>query len=151
MSALRLSVLIVLALALGVPGIAAGKRKPPPPPPPPPDSAADRAFVVEPSIDDYIVLATLLVGVRCETTKQRIDATITEFTRDGVSVPMLPVGADRRTCLNASACFLGIDLFSYDNHPVAFPGDQLYCANGSGVVGGRVVGPGSGCEHDARI
>jgi hypothetical protein len=64
---------------------------------------------------------------------------------------MLPVGADRRIYSNGSACFLTIDLFSYDNHPVAFPGDQLYCASGSGVVSGRVVGPGSGCEHDARI
>ena len=68
-----------------------------------------------------------------------------------MSLPLLPVGSDRRTCVNASACFVGIDLFSYDNHPVAFPGDQLYCASGSGVVGGRVVGPGSGCELDARI
>jgi hypothetical protein len=151
MSALRLSVLFTLTLALAIPGIAAGKRKPPPPPPPPPDSAADCTFVVEPSIEDYLVLASLLVGVRCETTKQRIDVTATEFTRDGVSVPMLPVGAERRTCTGANACFIAIDLFSYDNHPVAFPGDQLYCASGFGVVGGRTLGPGSGCEHDARI
>lgn len=151
MSALRLSVLFALTLALAVPGIAAGKRKPPPPPPPPPDSAADCTFVVEPSIDDYIVLASLLVGVRCETTKQRIDVTASEFTRDGVSVPILPVGAGSRTCSGASACFVVFDLFSYDNHPVAFPGDQVYCASGFGVVGGRVLGPGSGCEHDTRI
>ena len=103
MSALRLSVLIALTLALAIPGIAAGKRKPPPPPPPPPDSAADCTFVVEPSIDDYLVLATLLVGVRCESTKQRIDVTATEFTRDGLSVPMLPVGAERRTCTGAAS------------------------------------------------
>ena len=124
MSALRLSVLFALTLALAVPGIAAGKRKPPPPPPPPPDSAADCTFVVEPSIDDYIVLARPLVGVRCETTKQRIDVTASQFTRDGVSVPMLPVGAERRTCVSSTACFVVFDLFSYDNHPVAFPGDQ---------------------------
>lgn len=151
MSVPRLSVLFALALALAIPGIAAGKRKPPPLPPPLPDSAADCTFVVEPSIDDYIVLATLLVGVRCETTKQRIDVTAIQFTRDGVSVPMLPVGAESRTCTGASACLVAIDLFSYDNHPVAFPGDQLYCASGFGVVGGRTLGPGSGCEHDARI
>lgn len=151
MSGLRLSVLFALALALAIPGIAAAKRKPPPPPPPPPDSAADCTFVVEPSIDDYIVLASLLVGVRCETTKQRIAVTATEFTRDGVSVPILPVGAGSRTCAGAAECFVVFDLFSYDNHPVASPGDQLYCASGSGVVGGLVVGPGSGCEHDARI
>jgi hypothetical protein len=151
MSALRLSVLFALAFTLAVPGTAVGKRKPPPPPPPPPDSAADCSFVVEPSIDDYIVLATLLVGVRCDTTKQRIDVSATQFTRDGVSVSMLPAGAESRTCFGTNACFVAFDLFSYDNHPVAFPGDQLYCATGSGVVGGRVVGPGSGCELDARI
>lgn len=151
MCALRLPVVIAVVLALAVPGIAAGKRKPPPPPPPPPDSASDCAFVVEPSIDEYLVLATLLVGVRCDTAKQRIDVTATEFTRDGVGVPMLPLGAETRTCSGTSACFVAIDLFSYDNHPVAFPGDQLYCASGFGVVGGRVLGPGSGCELDARI
>jgi hypothetical protein len=150
MRTLRLPVLLALAFALAIPGTAVGKRKPQPPPPPPPDSAADCTFVVEPSIDDYIVLASLLVGVRCQTTKQRIDVTATQFTRDGVSVPMLPVGAESRTCTSSSACFVVFDLFSYDNHPVAFPGDQLYCASGSGVIGGRVVGPGSGCEHDAR-
>ena len=73
------------------------------------------------------------------------------LTRDGVAVPMLPVGAEKRTCLSASACFVAIDLFSYDNHPVAFPGDQLYCATGFGVVGGKVLGPGSRCEEDARL
>lgn len=149
MRALRLSVLLALACALALPAVAAGKRKPPPPPPP--DSAADCTFVVEPSIDDYIVLATLLVGVRCDTTKQRIDVTASEFTRDGVSVPILPVGAGSRTCLKSNACFVAFDLFSYDNHPVAFPGDQRYCASGFGVVGGRIVGPGSGCELDPRI
>ena len=102
--------------------------------------------MVEPSIDDYLVLASLLVGVRCETTKQRIDVTATQFTRDGVSVPMLPVGAERRTCTGANACFVAIDLFSYDNHPVAFPGDQLYCASGFGVVGGRTLGPAPGAS-----
>ena len=151
MNILRLSVLFALTVALAIPGIAVGKRKPPPPPPPPPDSAADCAFVVEPSIDDYVVLATLLVGVRCDTTKQRIDSTATGFTRDGISLPLLPVGAESRTCLNANSCFVAIDLFSYDNHPAAFPGDQLYCASGFGVVGGRTLGPGSGCEHDVRI
>jgi hypothetical protein len=74
-----------------------------------------------------------------------------KLTRDGVSVPMLPVGADRRTCLNANACLVAIDLFSYDNHPLAFPGDQLYCASGFGVVGARTLVPSSGCEHDARV
>jgi hypothetical protein len=146
MKALAVTVL-VLALALVAPGAAVGKRKPPPPPPP--DSAADCSFVAEPSINDYLVLASLLVGVRCDTTKQRIDVTLTEFTRDGVSVPILPTNV--RTCTAASECFAGIDLFSYDNHPLAFPGDQLYCAAGFGVVGGVVLGPGSGCEVDPRI
>lgn len=148
MKALGVAVL-VLALALVAPDAAVGKRKPPQPPPPPPDSAADCTFVVQPSTDDYLVLATLLVGVRCDTTKQRIDVTLTEFTRDGASVPILPTNV--RTCTVVSECFAGIDLFSYDNHPVAFPGDQLYCAAGFGVVGGVALGPGSGCELDPRI
>lgn len=150
MKRLRLYVLLLLVLALAAPGAAVGKRKPPPPPPPPPDSAADCSFVVVPSIDEYLVLATLIAGVQCETTKQRIDVS-TEFTRDGVRVPILPLGADTPTCLNRSSCFVAFDLFSYDNHPVAFPGDQLYCTSGSGVVGGLVVGPGAGCELDERI
>jgi hypothetical protein len=139
---------VLLAVALAVPAVSTAKRKPPPPPPPPPDSAADCSFIVEPSIDDYLVLATLGVGVRCETTKQRISVTA-DFTRDGVDVPLIPY--DSLTCTNTNACLIGIDLFSYDNHPVAFPGDQRYCASGSGVVGGLVVGPGSGCEEDARL
>jgi hypothetical protein len=150
MSALRVSVLLILALALAVPGVAAGKKKPPPPPPPPPDSASDCTFVVVPAIDDYIVLASLVAGVQCQTAKQRIDVT-TQLSRDGVDLAMLPVGANTPTCVNSSSCFVAFDLFSYDNHPVAFPGDQLYCARGSGLVGGRVVGPGSGCEFDPRI
>ena len=97
------------------------------------------------------MLATLSVGVRCETTKQRIDVTATGFTRDGVSVPILPVGAESRTCSGANACYVAFDLFSYDTQPLAFPGDQLHCATGSGVVGGLIVRPGSGCELDPRI
>jgi hypothetical protein len=135
-----------LVVVLSLPTLAAGKRKPPPPPP---DSAADCTFFVEPSIDDYIVLATLAVGVRCATTKQRITVTASSFTRDGATVPLLPY--DTLTCTNTSSCAIGIDLFSYDNHPVAFPGDQRYCATGFGVVGGQVVGPRSGCEEDPRI
>jgi len=140
-----ISLAAALVLALALPTLAAGKRKPPPPPP---DSAADCSFFVEPSIGDYLVLATLNVGVRCATTKQSISVTAA-FTRDGVAVPLLPY--DSLTCSSTNVCVIGIDLFSYDNHPVAFPGDQRYCASGSGVVGGRTVGPGSGCEEDARI
>ncbi len=148
MRPLRVPVLFVLALALATPGAAVGKRKPPPPPP---DSAADCTFVVEPSIDEYLVLASIVAGVRCETTKQRIDVSI-ELTRDGVRVPILPLGGDTPTCLNRSSCLVVFDLFSLDNHPIAFPGDQLYCVTGSGLVGGRVVGGlASGCEHDERI
>jgi hypothetical protein len=147
-SAFRLSVLLISALALALATPALSKRKPPPPPPPPPDSAADCSFFVQPSIDDYLVLATLSVGVRCETTKRTISVTAA-FTRDGVAVPLIPY--DSLTCSSTNVCVIGIDLFSYDNHPIAFPGDQRYCASGSGLVGGRVVGPGSGCEEDARI
>lgn len=144
---LRFAVLLFV-LVLTVPGLSAGKRKPPPPPPPPPDTADDCTYVVQPSIDDYIVLATLNVGVRCATTKGSITVTPT-FTRDSADVPLLPF--DSRTCTNASSCFIAIDLFSYDNHPVAFPGDQVYCAGGTGLVGGTTVGPGFGCEADPRL
>jgi hypothetical protein len=143
MSALRLSVLFALTLALAIPGIAAGKRKPPPPPPP--DSAADCTFVAEPSIDDYLVLASLLVGVRCESTKQRIDVTATEFTRDGVSVPMLPVGAERRTCTGANACFVAIDLFSYDN-PSRSQATSCTARAGSALSAGGCSGPAPGAS-----
>jgi hypothetical protein len=142
--AFRLSLLLIVALALAAPA-AQGKRKPPPPPP---DSAADCSFFVEPSIGDYLVLATLDVGVRCATTKRSIAVTA-DFTRDGADVPLIPY--DSVTCANTNVCVIGIDLFSYDNHPVAFSGDQRYCASGSGVVGGKVVGPGAGCEQDPRI
>jgi hypothetical protein len=99
----------------------------------------------------YLVLASLLVGVRCDSTKQgdrRDRHRVPEGRRERVDGP---VGAERRTCTGANACFVAIDLFSYDNHPVAFPGDQLYCASGFGVVGVRTLEPGSGCEHDVRI
>ena len=89
------------------------------------------------------------MGVRRASTKQRIAVTATSFTRDGAAVPLIPY--DTVTCSSTTTCVLAIDLFSYDNHPVAFPGDQQYCASGSGVVGGQVVGPGSGCESDARL
>ena len=96
------------------------------------------------------MLASIVVGVRCETTKQRIDVTA-ELTRDGVNVPLIPLGSDTLTCSLKSSCLVLMDLFSLDNHPSSFPGDQLYCASGSAVVGGVVVGSGSGCEHDQRI
>jgi hypothetical protein len=139
---------LLVAAALVVPTVSAAKRKPPPPPPPPPDTAADCSFFVQPPIGDYLVLAMLDVGVRCATTKQRIQVTA-DFTRDGVDVPLIP--CDTVTCSNASVCVIAIDLFSYDNHPVLFPGDQRYCASGSGLVGGTVVGPSSGCEEEARL
>ena len=138
----------LLCVALAVPAVSAAKRKPPPPPPPAPDSAADCTFFVEPAIEDYLVLSTLDVGVRCATAKQRITVTA-DFTRDGADVPLIPY--DTLTCIGTDTCVIAIDLFSYDNHPVAFPGDQRYCASGSGLVGGTVVGPGSGCEEDARL
>jgi hypothetical protein len=144
---LRPAVVLIVGLLLAAP--AAAKRKPPPPPPPPPDTAADCTFAVAPAIGEYLVLATLNVEVRCDTVKQSITVTATSFTRDGAEVPLIPY--DTRTCTNTTACVLAIDLFSYDNHPVAFPGDQEYCASGNGVVGGTTLGPGSACEADARL
>ena len=141
-----LLVLAALGMVLALPAVAPGKRKPPPPPP---DSAADCTFFVEPSIGDYLVLATLDVGVRCATAKQSITVTATSFTRDGAEVPLIPYSS--LSCSGTDVCVIAIDLFSYDTTPVAYPGDQRYCGAGFGLVGGQTLGPGSGCEEDARI
>lgn len=138
-----------LALALAAPAAAAPKKPRPKPPPPPPDTATDCTFTAQADVPDYLVLATLILRVDCATVKQTITVTVSELTRDGSSLPLLPY--DTLTCSNSSSCVAGIDLFSYDNHPVAFPGDQLYCARGFGVVAGTVLGPASVCENDARI
>ena len=148
MKLLQAAAVAALTLALAAPTVAAPKKKPKPPPPPP-DSGADCTFTAQADVPDYLVLATLILRVDCATVKQTITVTTSEFTRDGVSVPLIPY--DSLTCSNTSTCTIGIDLFSYDNHPVAFPGDQRYCASGTGVVGGRTVGPGSGCEEDPRL
>ena len=63
MNWLRASVLVCLALALAAPGAASAKRKPPPPPP---DSPGDCTFVFEVDVPDYLVLASIVLGVRCE-------------------------------------------------------------------------------------
>jgi hypothetical protein len=148
MKRLQAAAVTALVLVLAAP-VAAAPKKPKPPPPRPPDTADDCTFSVEASVPDYLVLATLNLRVQCATVKQSITVTASEFTRDGVAVPLIPY--DTITCAGTSVCGIGIDLFSYDNHPVAFPGDQLYCASGSGVVGGRVLGPAAGCENDPRI
>lgn len=139
---------VVVAFALAAP--AAAQRKPKPPPPPPPDSAADCAFTVEVSIPEEFVLASLNAGVRCATVKHSISVSAA-LTRDGVTVPVVPVGSDRLTCTEASECFVSFDLFSLDTQPVPIPGNQRYCASGSGVVGGVVLGPASACEEDDRL
>jgi hypothetical protein len=141
---LRLSVFVVLALALAPPAASAKRPKPPPP-----DTAADCTFVAEAIVPDYLVVATINVGVRCATTKQTISVH-SEFTRDGASVYVLPYGTDI-TCTNTTQCLFGYDLFSLDTQPTPYPGDQLYCASGSGIVGGVTLGPGSACEADARL
>jgi hypothetical protein len=143
-SAILLAAALVLALAL--PAAGAGKRKPTPAPP---DSAADCSFTVEPSIPDYLVLGSMNLSVRCDTTKQAITVTATSFTRDGAEVPLLPYSSF--TCSSTTACTLSIDLFSYDTTPVAHPGDQRYGASGFGLVGGQTLGPASACEADGRI
>src|SRR5215210_3173493 len=148
-TALRSSVALalVLVIALAVPTFSAGKR---PKPTPPPDSADDCTFVAEASVPDYLVLASINVGVRCATQKQSISVSA-ELTRDGVVLQVLPLGSGSRTSTNASSCFISYDLFSLDNQPVPISGDQVYCASGSGVVGGRILGPASACEEDGRI
>jgi hypothetical protein len=144
--ALRLS-LVAAALALVGPAVADGKRKPPPPPP---DTAADCTFVAETSVPDYLVVSNIVIGVRCATVKQSISVS-SEFTRDGAVVPMLPLGSDTPTCTNTAQCVVAYDLFSLDTTPVAYPGNQVYCASGTGIVGGTVLGPGAACEDDERL
>jgi hypothetical protein len=148
MRLLQTAAVAVLSLVLAVPAVAAPKKRPKPPPPPP-DTADDCTFTAQADVPDYLVLATLSLRVECATVKQSITVSASEFTRDGVSVPLLPY--DTFTCSSTSTCVFAIDLFSYDDHPVALPGDQLYCASGSGVVGGRLLGPAAGCETDPHI
>src|SRR5919108_660458 len=78
----RASVLLAfaLSLALASPPASSAKRKPPPPPP---DSASDCTFVAEASVPDYLVLASISIGVRCAAPKQRISVSA-QLTRDGV-------------------------------------------------------------------
>jgi hypothetical protein len=145
---LRLPVVLALLLALAVPAATDAKRKPPPPPP---DSAADCTFVAQAEVPDYLVLASISIGVRCTTTKQSISVSA-QLRRDGVLLsPVLPLGSEDRTCTNTTECFVGYDLFSLDTLPDPTAGDQVYCATGSGLVGGIVLGPGTACEADARI
>ena len=138
---------LVLAVALAMPALSAGKRKPPPPPP---DSADDCTFVAEASAPDYFVLSSINIGVLCATQKQSISVS-GELTRDGVVLVVLPLGSGTRTCTNASSCFISYDLFSIDTVTMAAPGNQRYCATGSGVVGGTVLGPATACEEDDRL
>ena len=148
MNPLRTSVVLGLVLALAAPSLSGAKRKPPPPPP---DSAGDCTFVAEASVPDYLVLASINIGVRCATSKQSISVSA-QLWREGVLLsPVLPLGSESRTCSNASECVVGYDLFSLDTFPEPTPGDQVYCATGSGFVGGTVLGPGTACEEDARI
>ena len=146
--ALCISLGLVLVLATGA--TAAPKRPHPHQPPPPPDTADDCTFVAAAPFSDYLVLSFLDVGVRCATVKQSISVS-SQLTRDGEVVPILPLGAESPTCTNTTSCIVSFDLFSFDNHPIAFPGDQVYCGSGSGAVGGRVIGPGSACEGDSRL
>jgi len=142
---LRLTV-VILALALVAPASAAKRPKPPPPPP---DTADDCTFVAEAIVPDYLVISTINVGVRCATPKRSISVH-SEFTRDGGFVFVLPYGTDI-TCTNTTQCLFAYDLFSLDTQPTPYPGDQVYCASGYGVVGGVTLGPGTACEADSRL
>ena len=149
-NALRLPLLLaalVALVALVAPAAADAKRKPPPPPP---DSAADCTFVAFADVPDYLVISSIVVGVRCDTVKQSITVS-PQFTRDGAAVSVLPLGDAPLVCTNTSQCLVVYDLFSLDATPVAYPGDQVYCASGAGVVGGTTLGPGSACESDPRL
>jgi hypothetical protein len=146
-NALSLPLLLAAVLALAAPAAAEGKRKPPPPPP---DSAADCTFVAFADVPDYLVVSSIVAGVRCDTAKQTISVH-GDFSRDGVVFPVLPLVDGTLTCTNTSQCLIVYDLFSLDTTPVAYPGDNVYCATGTGVVGGTTLGPGTACEADPRL
>jgi hypothetical protein len=88
---LRTSGLAALALALAVPTVSSAKRKPPAPPP---DLASGCTFVAQASVPDYLVLASISIGVRCATPKQSISVSA-QLTMDGVLLsPVLPHGSE---------------------------------------------------------
>jgi len=107
-------------------------------------------LAVEPFATDYLVLVSLNVSVRCATPKQSITVG-SQLTRDGVALEVLPLGSGTRTCTNASACSISYDLFSIDTVTIPAPGNQVYCATGTGLVGGVTLGPTTACEEDARL
>ena len=109
-------------------------------------TTADCTFTAQADVPDYLVLATLILRVDCATVKRGSPSPPSD-ARDGASF-LIPFSTSRaRTRRRAST---GIDLFSYDNHPVASPGDQRYCASGR-ARRGRTLGPAGACESDPRL
>ena len=79
-----------------------------------------------------------VTAVECSTTQGRLRI-VTSLTRDGVQV-----SSARRDCRKTSVCHLDIDASVED-----IPGDQQYCLQTQGYVGGNsFVGAASSCESE---
>ena len=136
-----------LALALAAPTVAAPK-KPKPPPPPPPDTAADCTFTAQADVPDYLVLATLILGVDCATVKQ--DHRHRHRVHEGRGFPS-PDPLQHDHVLEHEHLHLQDRPLLVRQPSVASPGDQRYCASGFGLVGGRTLGPAGACGNDPRL
>jgi hypothetical protein len=79
-----------------------------------------------------------VTAVECSTTQGRLRI-FTSLTRDGVQV-----SSERRDCRKTSVCHLDFDASVED-----IPGDQQYCLQTQGYVGGNYfVGAASSCESE---
>jgi hypothetical protein len=80
-----------------------------------------------------------VTAVECSTTQGRLRI-FTSLTRDGVQV-----SSERRDCRKTSVCHLDFDASVED-----IPGDQQYCLETHGYVGGNYfVGAVGRCESEA--
>jgi hypothetical protein len=86
----------------------------------------------------YITTVFPETAVRCSTTQSRLRI-FTSLTRDGVQV-----SSARRDCRRTNVCHLTFDASVED-----IPGDQQYCLQTQGYVGGYYfVGAASSCESE---
>jgi hypothetical protein len=87
----------------------------------------------------YITTVFPETAVECSTTENRLRI-FTSLTRDGVQV-----SSERRDCRKTSICHLTFDASVED-----IPGDQQYCLQTQGYVGGNVfVGAARSCESES--
>jgi hypothetical protein len=86
----------------------------------------------------YVTTVFPETAVQCSTTQSRLRI-FTSLTRDGVQV-----SSARRDCRRTSVCHLTFDASVED-----IPGDQQYCLQTQGYVGGNYfVGAARSCESE---